>query len=83
LDGKTLESRTLVQEATSPRYATTGDLLFARHGAIYAAFSMPLGPRSRGRSESSSMGSCPRRTERPNSWWEAPGPWPTLPEERH
>jgi len=37
LDLETLESRTLVRGATSPRYATTGDLLFARDGAIYAA----------------------------------------------
>ncbi|HSF17412.1 MAG TPA: protein kinase [Vicinamibacteria bacterium] len=37
LDVETLESRTLVRGATSPRYATTGDLLFARDGAIYAA----------------------------------------------
>ncbi|MDX1390513.1 MAG: hypothetical protein R3344_15095, partial [Acidobacteriota bacterium] len=37
LDVETLESRTLIRGATSPRYATTGDLLFARDGAIYAA----------------------------------------------
>lgn len=37
LDVETLGSRTLVRGATSPRYATTGDLLFARDGAIYAA----------------------------------------------
>jgi serine/threonine-protein kinase len=37
LDLETLGTRTLVRGATSPRYATTGDLLFARDGAIYAA----------------------------------------------
>jgi Tol biopolymer transport system component len=37
VDLETLGSRTLVRGATSPRYATTGDLLFARDGAIYAA----------------------------------------------
>jgi serine/threonine protein kinase/Tol biopolymer transport system component len=37
LDLETLGSRALVRGATSPRYATTGDLLFARDGALYAA----------------------------------------------